>query len=163
MAKIENSIDYVLQNEGRSKYTNTPGDPGGPTKWGVTWRALAQYRHKAVTADDVKNLTLGEATSVYKHDYWDACGLDEYRDQSCATVVFDCAVNRGVGVAHAYVKYVCAALRKANVNECDPHQFIRSFESRSESGYQAIVASKPSMWKFLKGWLNRAKRMLTLK
>jgi hypothetical protein len=162
MARIEDSIEYVLLNEGGSKYTNIPQDAGGPTKYGITWRALALYRGRKVTAADVKALTREEAIEVYRENYWEPMGLDEYVSQACATAVFDCAVNRGVGTGKKYVRQICMQLEKANVNECDETEFIRTFEKRMEQGYQAIVASNPSQKIFIRGWMNRARRLLTL-
>lgn len=162
MAKIELSLPYVLQNEGGARYTNIPGDAGGPTKYGITQRTLAGWRHRPVSAQDVKNLTLEEATAIYKAHYWDVCKLDFVNDQGCATAIFDCATNRGPGVAIRYRNDACQRLGKAHVNDCEPADFIRVFEGLMEAGYRAIVASRPSQVKFLRGWLNRARRLFSL-
>lgn len=162
MAKIENSIDYVLTNEGGSKYTNHPSDPGGPTKWGVTLATLSHWRSQKCAADDVKNLSKEEATRIYKAKYWDALALDSVAHQGVATALFDIAVNRGPATARAYASFVCNRLGKRSVNECEPEAFLKIFEARVEGGYRSIVATRPRMSVFLKGWLNRARRLLTL-
>ena len=47
---------------------------------------------------DIRNLTLGEAKWLYRHDYWNESGCDDLPwPLSC--FVFDAAVNQGVGAA----------------------------------------------------------------
>lgn len=67
-------------------YVNSPNDPGGETKYGISKRS---YPHL-----DIKNLTLTQAYQIYWDDFWTrmACdhmpiGLDRF--------VFDFAVNSG--------------------------------------------------------------------
>lgn len=162
MARIEDALPFVLSNEGGSKYTNVPGDAGGPTKYGITLATLAGWRHHPVTAEDVKNLTYAEATAIFKAHFWDAMALDMVKSQPVATALFDCAVNRGVGVSIRYRDEVVGTLGYKHLNDVPPPAFMQAFERKCEAGYRAIVASRPSQVKFLKGWLNRAKRMLGL-
>lgn len=169
MADIKKALPYVLANEGGAAYTNNPKDPGGPTKWGVTQKALAEWRHHPVSARDVQNLTEDEACAIYHAHYWDILNLDLINHQGVATAIFDISVNRGPGKAQRYVKMTVDELRPGAVwqipkviNEIDPHLFIAQFERIAEAGYRAIVASKPSMIWALKGWINRARRMLRL-
>lgn len=162
MAKIEDALPYVLQNEGGEKYTNHPNDPGGPTKWGVTLATLSSWRHQKCTAQDVMDLTKEEATRIYKAHYWDVLGLDSVNDQRIATGLFDVAVNRGPAVAREYAGFICNLLGKRSVNECDPLQFMSALERRVERGYESLAAKRPRLRVFLKGWLNRARRLLTL-
>lgn len=46
------------------------------TKYGVTGKTLAGHRGKAVTAADVKALTLAEAEDIYRKSYWIQSGGD---------------------------------------------------------------------------------------
>lgn len=70
-------------------YINDPADPGGETKYGISKRS---YPHL-----DIKNLTLGEARSIYYKDYWMAIGVDA--PDSIRFQVFDFGVNSGIGTA----------------------------------------------------------------
>lgn len=162
MAKIAPALIYTLENEGGSKYTNDQRDPGGPTKYGITLSTLAGFRHKKCTAEDVKALSLEEATRIYKIKYWDILDLDNVDSQAIATCIFDCSVNRGPGIAKNYRDQICRTYGIKHVNDCSEIDFVPAFSKRAEQGYQAIVASKPRMKVFLKGWLRRAKRMLKL-
>lgn len=162
MAKIENCLPYVIRNEGG--YSNHPSDPGGATNWGITIGTLSMWKKHKATVNDVKSLTLEEATQIYKAFYWDACKLDDILDSAVATCIFDVAVNRGVGVAKKYMIEIAAHFghHVTGINLINPRHFIKEFEHRVEQGYQSIAASKPKMRVFLKGWLARARRMLGL-
>ena len=37
-------ISAILVREGGGRYTDVPADRGGPTKYGITQAALAEYR-----------------------------------------------------------------------------------------------------------------------
>lgn len=178
MAKIEDSIGYVLVNEGG--YVNNPKDPGGPTNWGITIPALAQYRHvdaKKLNSSDMKNLTKLEATEVYRVQYWIPMRLDSVISSPIATCIFDIGVNRGPSVGIKYAQKTCNVLSAINpvtpdgkmgqltlaaINGSDVARFIRTIEALDVAGYEAIIAHNPTMEVFRHGWMARAKRLLTL-
>ena len=46
---------FIIEQEGTS-YTDTPGDPGGPTRYGVTLETWRAFNHNpALTANDIRN------------------------------------------------------------------------------------------------------------
>lgn len=174
MADIKKALPYILANEGGAKYTNNPKDPGGPTKYGVTLKALAEWRHRTCRAQDVANLSEDEACDIYKAHYWDVLLLDAVEHQGTATAIFDVSVNRGPGVAKRYTLLAVDRINKQSfndalhtipfaVNQSNSAAFIKEFEEIVEQGYRAIVSSHPEMGWALKGWLNRAKRLLSLR
>lgn len=82
--RFKNVFRDLIGIEGN--YVNSPNDPGGETKYGVSKRAYPTL--------DIRNLTLGQAYEIYWNDFWCllACdkmpiGLDRF--------VFDFAVNSG--------------------------------------------------------------------
>lgn len=160
MAKIEDSMPFLLVNEGG--YSDNPHDRGGCTNHGITQSTLTTWRHHPVSCMDVRNLSIPEATQIYKVHYWDALRLDSIISQNVATALFDVAVNRGVGTARQYAAGVCSIMGHASINDCDPHTFVRDLANRVKEGYLNIVVLHPSQKVFLKGWLNRVGRMLTL-
>lgn len=105
---------------------NDPEDPGGETKYGISKRAYPRL--------DIKNLTLEDASAIYKRDYWNAAGCDDL-DDSLALVVFDTAVNCGVGRAKKWL---------AQTTDW------RDYIELRKAFYKGL--NKP---KFLRGWLNR--------
>ena len=112
-------------------YTNDPIDPGGETKFGISKRAHPN--------EDIKNLTLDRATEIYRSDYWNALRCDNW-PRDFAIVCFDSAVN--CGVARVLV-WLDGALTTQDVLDC------------RRNYYQDLVTRKPTLKKYLKGWLNR--------
>ncbi|MEO1092457.1 MAG: glycosyl hydrolase 108 family protein [Pseudomonadota bacterium] len=87
----------VLQHEGG--YVDDPNDPGGATKYGITHKTLAAWRGVAdCTPEEVKALTVDEATEIYRAKYWNALNCDQL-PAGVDLVTFDFGVNAGVGRA----------------------------------------------------------------
>ena len=84
-AAFDRAVTFVLAHEGG--YINSPADPGGETKYGISARAYPGV--------DIANLTLNAARDIYRRDYWTPLAGDEMPDQ-LALVLFDSAVNRGL-------------------------------------------------------------------
>jgi lysozyme family protein len=88
MSDFDKSFGQIIGIEGG--YVNDPTDPGGETKFGIS-------RH-AYPAEDIRNLTLERAKSLYRRDYWDAIRGD-LLPYPLNLFVFDAAVNQGVDPA----------------------------------------------------------------
>lgn len=168
MANLSGSIDYVLENEGG--FSDDAEDSGGATNWGITHTDLAQYLGHSVSTDDVRNMSKTLAQNVYLALYWNPMDLNLVLDQNVATAIFDCGVNRGISKGIKYAQQIAGVsqdghmgpITLAAINEMPRDQFINSFHSLVVDGYNAIVYSRPSQRVFLKGWLARADRLLTL-
>jgi lysozyme family protein len=65
-------------------------DEGGATKYGISQNGYPKI--------DIINLTLEQATGIYRTDYWNKCRCDDLPD-GLALLVFDSAVNQGPGSA----------------------------------------------------------------
>jgi lysozyme family protein len=167
-AVIEKSLPYVLTNEGG--FSDEENDAGGATNYGITHDDLAQFLGHSVSTSDVKNMTLATATEIYKKLYWDVLDLDQIIDQNVATCIFDMGVNFGNSIAVKFSQQVCnvtvdghlGPITIAAINKQSRENFIRSFENLCEHRYNNIVASRPSQMVFYRGWMARAKRLLTL-
>ena len=108
MAQFERALAFVELWEGG--WSDDPSDPGGATKYGVTWRVYkrwlardGQHVSNASAKARLKELTRGEAKGIYKKNYWDACRCDEMSGD-VAMVVFDIAVNQGPGRAGKFLQ-----------------------------------------------------------
>ena len=86
---FDRAFEFVIGHEGG--YVSDPHDPGGETKYGISKRSYPNL--------DIKNLTLEQAKDIYFRDYWVAAGCGTMADDAMAILVFDCAVNQGVGRA----------------------------------------------------------------
>lgn len=86
---FDTAFDIVIGAEGG--YSNDPLDPGGETNFGISKRAYPSL--------DIKGLTLEQVKAIYFKDYWVPAGCGYIAEDPMATLVFDCAVNQGVGRA----------------------------------------------------------------
>lgn len=120
-------------------YTNDPTDPGGETKFGI-----AKKSHPDI---DIKSLTLSEAEAIYYHEYWLATNC-ESMEWPLAMSVFDASVNCGVGRAKAWVA-------KSVGEENDARRNATLFNQERIAYYKGLVEKRPSLNKYIKGWLNR--------
>jgi lysozyme family protein len=79
------AFDILIGHEGG--YVNHPDDPGGETKFGISKRAYPEL--------NIAALTLEEAKSIYREDYWDRVRADDL-PLELRFPLFDGAVNAGV-------------------------------------------------------------------
>ena len=110
--RFETCLSVVLGFEGG--YSNNPNDKGGATNLGITAGTLARA-HKAgiVGHNDVKSLTPDEAAAIYRRFYWDPIGGDRL-PAPLDMVMFDAAVNCGVGAAVKQLQEALNALLPGN-------------------------------------------------
>jgi len=88
MENFDRCVRAVLSEEGG--LSDHPQDPGGLTKYGISRRAYPDL--------DIRRLTMDDAIDLYRRDYWNPVhGTD--LPASLALLVFDSAVNQGVGTA----------------------------------------------------------------
>lgn len=142
--------DYVVSE-------NEENDPGGVTKWGLDARTHGP---------GVENLTMEQASEIYRREYWERNHCDELEWPLCA-VHFDNCVNMGPGQAvkllqravgtkddgawgpntRAAVTAACK-VRSANVVA------IQVCEKKHDF-YESLCEIRPAMERFKQGWLNR--------
>jgi lysozyme family protein len=138
----------LMQSEGTT-YTNTPGDNGGPTKYGITLQDVKDFVKKDATAQDVKNLTLVQAKVIYQAKYWNSLNCDSL-DSGVDYTCFDYGVNSGLArprnALKKFPKLKGVALIDAINNE--RATFLRGLAATQEHDQQ-----------FLRGWLARVERV----
>ena len=173
MSNFDRAFEYTVGNEGG--YTNDAADAGGPTYWGITQADYSRFLGRHASVQDVKNMPIDDAKKIYEAHYWKSLSLDQISCDEVAMCMFDIGVVRGIGVPPKYAQQICnhhgshltldghiGPLTLFAINACDPGAFIRDFSSLAEGGFRAIVAARPSQGVFLKGWVRRARRLLTL-
>lgn len=147
---FDNYFEWLMPWEGE-KYENVPGDPGGPTKFGIDQRS-----HPTV---NIRNLTRNQAKEIYRREYWAQVAGDQLPGR-IAWALMDIDVNGGdeIGWLQEIVgtkvdrrlgPITIAAAKKANDKEV-----AKALLDRRERYYRSLGA-KPNFKKFLKGWLNR--------
>lgn len=172
-AYLANLVDVV---EG-SKYTNDLADAGGPTRWGITQRTLSHWRGKPATADEVKNLSRGEALDIYRHEYVAQPGFDKIAEVSAqvALEMIDTGVNMGPLQATKYLQRALGVLYSGLVvdGHCGSKTvgMLKDYVGkRGERGVQVLVTalnclqggdyiriaeSDSSQRRFTYGWLSQ--------
>jgi lysozyme family protein len=159
---------YTVGNEG--KYTNDRFDSGGPTNWGITQADYAQFKGRSVSIQEVKDMPLEDARQIYYRRYWLPLSLSQISHNGVAICMFDIGVVRGIGVPPIYAQQICGVtvdghigpITLAAINAMEPSSFITAFAAKTRNGFLGIVARRPTQLKFIKGWLRRAARLLTL-
>jgi lysozyme family protein len=171
MASFEEFLPILLRFEGG--FVNDPADPGGATNKGIT---LATFRQAGLTRgiadtslDALKRLSDHDAGRIYKRLYWDKLCADDIGSQDLANLLVDFYVNAGgnaikelqgalndfgteppVGGDGAFGPATLDAVRRA-----DSVPLYRALRRRRIEYYQRLAQGRPTLEKFLKGWLNR--------
>lgn len=161
----QRSIANVLISEGGEKYTNHPADPGGPTKYGITLKDVRAYIDRNATAETVKALTRPQALAIYHDKYWEhRCIRGDLLPAGLDYSIFDYGVNAGVNRAGVVLRRVLGV----NDDRCDvsdallaivagkePPAIIRAIAAERRRFYNNLIARRPSMNVFRKGWFAR--------
>jgi lysozyme family protein len=143
---------WLLPWEG-TVYENVPGDPGGPTKYGIDQRSHPTVNIRALTKDKAKE--------IYRTDYWRAIAGDQLQTRT-AWAVMDSAVNCGTKQA---VRWLQRALNVEDDGRLGPVTLAAAAASpdgpvamsvlRQRGDHYLALGKRPQFRKFLKGWMNR--------
>ena len=147
-------IETVLEHEGG--YVNDPKDLGGETKYGITKRFYPDV--------DIKNLTIEQATEIYKKDYWDKNRVESL-PQNLWHIYFDMCVNMGKRTAVKVLQR--AAVNRGRNIEVDGGlgpmtiKALKGVEIDRVRAYRVkfyvdLITAKPEQEKFFLGWFRRA-------
>jgi lysozyme family protein len=155
-ADFDTCMAFVLAAEGG--YVDDPRDPGGATNLGITLRVLSDWRHTAVTKQEVKDLTPEEAKAIYRARYWNTTRCGEL-PAGVDLMVFDTAVNLGPGRA---AKMLQAAVGTDQDGSVGP-MTVASAQAGNAAAIVAAIAksrgdfyhSLPTFDHFGAGWMAR--------
>lgn len=145
---FEQAFDKVIGHEGG--YVDNPNDPGGETKYGISARTYPGV--------DIKSLTMADAKTIYKRDYWDACQCDQLPGWA-RFQVFDAAVNSGATQASRWLQFavgaygdgVIGAKTIAKARETEPGRGVAMFNAERLRFMTGL-----KVWPhFAKGWAKR--------
>ncbi len=172
MALFSKSLNAVLKHEGG--FVDDPDDRGGATNMGITQATLADWRGKDVTTEDVKALTVEEASGIYKGRYWDKMSLDLILSQPLAEAVMDFGVNAGVKTAGKALQQAANWVQKGRlrgelvedggigpitlryVNTTNERTLVLKFFEVRIRYYTSICRGRPLNRKFLYAWMRRS-------
>jgi len=181
MSRFDECFKLVLNIEGG--YSDNPDDIGGKTKYGITEDTLnAAYVAGLVDHNDIIKLTIDEAKTIYKANYWDKNKCDKF-PKPLDFVIFDATVNLGPGGAGELLQKSVNFILKANVLKVDgvigpiTMETVNAFFGQYKSTctfpvddlcktfllerverYNQIIGKKPTQKTFIHGWLNRIRK-----
>lgn len=159
---FDKAFARLIGHEG--KYTNNPKDDGNwtggrqgrgllkGTKYGI---AAASYPHL-----DIVNLTLEQAKTIYREDFWDVAGQAH---GSVKFQLFDAAVNHGRGNA---IRFLQRAVGTADDGKWGPLSQAALNGMQERNGHNDVLlrfmAHRLKFWASLnrfdtfgRGWTNR--------
>jgi len=179
--RFDAAVGVVLAHEGG--FVDDPADPGAATNWGISLKTLAALgdldgdgyrdgdrdRDGDVDADDVRALERGDAIAIYRRQWWDRYGYDRVDRLFIATKLFDLAVNMGPRQAHLIVQRALRATDQpvaedgilgpetlAAINNAPAFELMSAMRSEAAGFYRALIAKRPKLARFERGWLSRA-------
>jgi lysozyme family protein len=170
MENFQRAYGFTQKWEGGSKFTQDPNDPGGATKYGVSFRFLEGLpldvsdidKNGKLTWKDVQALSAEDAEAIYKFYFWDALKLDSF-NFDLAAVLFDTAVNIGKKRAVKALQDVTGSTPDGIIG---PRTIEAALNSNQQTTAKAILfyretyylrLFKSQKWaaKYIDGWLNR--------
>lgn len=185
MKSVTDIAREIVAREGG--YVNDPDDPGGATKFGVTLGTMQRLgidlnRDGAVTARDVRLLTVDQAVDIYVKHYFEGAGVGRLPPVVQAPV-FDMQVNAGANavrllqqllnrMGHALAvdgvigpQTVAAAKAAAAPN---PVLFADAYGIARRNYYYDLARNRPASRKFATtrkgakgGWILRAEEFIS--
>ncbi len=172
MASFEKSQKIVGINEGG--YQRDPDDKGNwyngiliGTNWGIAAPTLARFLGRIPSAAEMKALSRATAESILKRNYWETNHFDKLYNQSVATLLYDGAVNHGIGGMRLLTEKALKRLKKPffkgkvftaqgidHLNTINQKTLFDTIKQVRAESYKASPQKK-----YLKGWLNRLDRI----
>jgi lysozyme family protein len=146
--------NHIKASEGG--YVNDPKDPGGETNFGISKRSYPGL--------DIKALTWAKACEIYRKDFWEKYRFPALTDQGLAENVLDHAINAGPGRAIKLLQKACGVAEDGKIGPATIAAANRDigtagrFASLRITYYHSLVAAKPELGRFLKGWIARANK-----
>jgi lysozyme family protein len=164
MANYERAFIYVMSLEdakGSGVVTNTVGDAGGRTRFGIAEQWAVGLPSDFYTTD--RNTALADAKAYYFRMYWQRVCGDDLNNDKVAAQFFSIAVNIGCAPAVRLMQYACGAdpdgvcggQTVALINGAEPIMLLSRFNAGVMDYYRHLAGLHPDEQKFLQGWLNR--------
>ena len=178
MAKAENIIPYIKEQEGGLSRATTDTASKNPAPWayngktgwhtnmGVTYQTFSSLSSKlgyANTPDNFFKMPESIWLKIYRYGYWDPMQGDLYKSQAIANAVVDFAWASGTGGAtKALIKY----LKGKGINASNAKDVANAFNSLTVGGkekkeFDSLIDFRKQYFLSLnqpannKGWLSR--------
>lgn len=160
-------LSFVLEHEGG--FSDDPADPGGATNYGITQRTYDVWRDdRGLSRRSVLGIEHAEVETIYDERYWTP-GKCASLPPPLDLIHFDTCVNVGVDTAArtlqtalgiTLVDGVIGTKTLEQVRVVDTIETAARYCSLRTTRYLALVHMRPSLRKFLRGWLHRVGDLL---
>lgn len=155
-ARFDRCLALVLQQEGG--FVNDPQDPGGATNMGITRDVLSAFRDRAVSVDEVRDLSRAEAREIYRARYWTPMRCADL-PPGIDLCVFDFGVNAGPSRAVKLLQRAVGVTADGSVGPItlaaaqalETERLIASFSEARLAYYRSLDGFS----RFGRGWTNR--------
>lgn len=147
ISAFDEAFAVVLGHEGG--YTADPADPGNwtggapgrgecrGTNWGISAASYPDLPIRALTPD--------QARAIYRRDYWDRVRGDRL-PPSLALMVFDAAVNCGVGRAARWLQGILGVAQDGVVGDITLAALARRIGRGSRGGRPGAMEAEGRPW-----------------
>lgn len=148
---LKEECDYPRDQSGQ--YSNTPGDDGGPTKWGIDLRGQKAYAQafgedpSIWTPDSIRALTLDNAMEIYWKNYWSGPPSRPHNCESLPAKLGEVTMN----------SWVNGGKPTLWTQEC--HGDGAAYINLQEDYYRDLARRVPHDRQFLSDWLGRSERL----
>lgn len=167
MANFDLYFETLIKHEGG--FVNHPNDPGGATNLGITDKLDGKADGLVDVDGDgkgdvpIKELRKDQARRIYKRLFWDPLQADNIQSQSVAEILFDFAVNSGVGTASRAIQKIVNVAQDGKIgpktlqaiNSKNPKEIFEELKKFRKLFYAKIIQNNPKLKVFQKGWNNR--------
>lgn len=172
MTAFDKAFAATLQHEGG--FVDDPDDPGGATKFGVSFRWLKSKGIDIdgdgdVDADDIVALDLEGSKQIYLDNWWLRYRYDEIHVDEVAAKIFDLCVNMGPHQAHKLAQSAANSFGKdlvvdgilgsksiAAINCIYSLSYLNALKQQATNFYLDLIKRRPVLAKYKNGWLKRA-------
>lgn len=146
---FKDAVEIILSHEGG--YVNHKDDPGMETNYGISKRSYPNL--------DIKSLTREEAKKIYLRDFWNKVRGDSL-PFGVALIMFDFAVNAGVGTAVKALQHAVGAKEDGILGDLTMARVgtvNKNFICEKLTTYRILhYTSLKTFGTFGKGWIDRA-------
>lgn len=172
--RFDTAMITVLRHEGG--LSDTKGDPGGWTNFGISLRFLKDARicengDCKGDANEIIHLTQTEADAIYYKNWYMKYHYNNINNVKVMTKIMDFSINAGANECHKLVKRAINAVVTPEItvngimdentieiiNLIEPSVFHDAFEHEQEEFYTELVKRNPHLRLFLNGWLARSR------
>ncbi len=175
MAYFDPVYNLTLKHEGG--FQQFPNDSANyvngkliGTNKGISAEGYYAYYKKVPTVQDMKNLTFEQAKAIYKKNYWDKINGDKIKNQSVAELMFQFIIGSGASqlsdlkdIANVIsgkklILSIDRAFTDAEINIINAlpsDKYWAALKAWRHAFFVRLVAKKPKLKQFLKGWQNR--------